>query len=94
MKKFILGTALSLFVAAPAFADFSIDEMKTLAGLAVDEFARENADHAQHLSGWKIWKSGEGAKVKIYVNHGGMNMEFNFDCHKHGDGRLQCHAQE
>lgn len=94
MKKFIAaGFAIGLLASGSAMAAYSIEEMQKLTSLALEDFTRENGDHAQHLTGWKTWKSGEGVKVKIYVAHDGMNMEFNYDCVKHGSDHLQCDAQ-
>lgn len=92
-KTFLAVAALALAAASPAMAAFNIQEMQQVEGLALADFAQENASHVGHLTGWKTWKSGEDVKVKIYVAHDGMNMEFNYHCHKHGDGKLQCHAQ-
>ena len=94
MKKIMLCVlTLSSLASVSAKAEFSLQELQLVNGLAISEYARENSQHAQHITGWKTWKSGEGAKVKLYVAHDGMNMEHNYDCQKHGDGKLQCHAQ-
>jgi hypothetical protein len=95
MKKILFGFGiLALFAAQPVMAEFNVQEMQQVTGLALDDFARDNAEHVQHLTGWKIWKSGEGVKVKLYVDHDGMNMEHNYSCYKHEDSKLQCHVQE
>jgi hypothetical protein len=100
MKNIAFGiAALSLLANAPAFAagehgNISIQEMQQLTGMAISEFSAENAGHVQHLTGWKTWRSGSDIKVKLYVTHDGMNMEFNYNCHKHGNGVLQCHVQQ
>lgn len=99
MKTFAFGiAALSLLIASPALAEddhgkINVQEMQTLTGLAIGDFGVNEPGHVQHLTGWKTWRSGADVKVKIYVTHDGMNMEFNYHCHKHGDGKLQCHAQ-
>lgn len=94
MKKLILaGFVGSLTLgSSAAFAAFSIEELHTATKKATDAFATANPDHVEHFSGYKSWKSGEDAKVKIYVSHDGMNMEFNYLCHNH-DGTIECHAQ-
>lgn len=92
MKK-ILFVSFAFLASQSALAEFSVPEMHEVTGLALTDFGRENAEHIQHLTGWKIWKSGEDVKVKLYVDHGGMTMEHNYTCHKHGDAK-QCHAQE
>lgn len=100
MKTFAFALAVSALLsgsnAALADADhgsITVKEMQTLTGIAIDDFSAENAGHVQHLTGWKTWRSNADVKVKIYVTHDGMNMEYNYHCHKHGDGKLQCHPQ-
>lgn len=99
MKNILLaGLAIGIITSVAAKAEgehgsISLQEMQQLTGMAIDEFSAENAGHIQHLTGWKTWRSGADIKVKLYVTHDGMNMEFNFDCHKHGNGKLQCHAK-
>lgn len=94
MKLFSVLATLGLLSGTTAFANFTVNEMQQMTTLSIEEFVRENPDHSAHLTGWKVWKSGTVVKVKIYADHGGMNMEFNYGCHKHGDGQLQCHVTE
>ena len=95
----LFAVSLLLMAFAPsAFAAFSIEELHQASRAATDEFQRDNPDHVDHFAGYKSWKSGEDAKVKIYVSHGGMNMEFNYNCYKHDNQEthetmIQCHAQ-
>lgn len=93
MKRSLV-TAL-LFVAGlgvgTARADYTLDEVHAAAKIATTDFERDHAEHAAHFVGYKVWKSGENAKVKIYVNHGGHAMEFDYLCHKHDDA-TECHA--
>ncbi len=77
--------------AAQAATGLSIAEINAVAKIATDKFAAENPDHVEHFVGYKVWKTGEESKVKVYVTHDGMNMEFNYNCHKHDDGDLECH---
>ena len=98
MKKLTFAlTALAFVTAQAVFAEdhgkISVQEMQQLTGMALADFQANEAGHAQHLTGWKTWRSNADVKVKIYVAHDGMNMEFNYHCHKHGDGKLQCHNQ-
>lgn len=84
--------------AQPSFAAFSIEELHQASRAAVDDFQKENPDHVEHFTGYKSWKSGDDAKVKVYVSHDGMNMEFNYNCYKHDNHEthetiVQCHAQ-
>ena len=95
MKTRITGCAfafLTLASASIARADFSVADVHVAGKSATDAFAAANPDHVAHFTGYKAWKSGEEAKVKIYVSHDGMNMEFNYLCHKHDDG-IECHNQ-
>ncbi len=92
---FRLITPFLLFFANPlvfAAEGFSFDDLAAVSKLAYEDFAKKNADHVEHLVGYKSWKSGDEARVKIYVKHDGMNMEFNYNCHRH-DNSLECHAQ-
>lgn len=75
-----------------ALAAFSVEELHSASQLAVADFRASNPDHVEHLVGYKTWKSNDEAKVKVYVSHDGMNMEFNYLCHKH-DNAVECHAQ-
>ncbi len=95
MKKYLLFLLSAFsFVANSqvAWAAFSIDELHAATKIAVDNFRRANTGHVEHFMGYKSWKSGEDSKVKIYVNHEGMTMEFNYLCHKH-DAAIECHDQ-
>jgi hypothetical protein len=80
------------FSVGTAKADFSVNDIHEAAKLATTEFETKNAGHAAHFVGYKVWKSKDESKVKIYVNHGGTNMEFDYMCHKHGTD-IECHAQ-
>ena len=70
----------------------SVDVLYNKAATALDDFKQSNPDHVQHFTGYKAWNSGEDSKVKVYVAHDGMNMEFNYLCMKH-DASIACHAQ-
>lgn len=91
LRNVVLLGAIAFF-GTNAFAAFSIDEVLDVTKLALKDFATEHPDHVDHFVGYKSWKSGEDAKVKIYVDHDGMSMEYNYVCHKHETG-LECHAQ-
>lgn len=90
----LLGVALPFaFVSSIAFAaPLTMEELQAATKLAGEDFAKNQAAHAEHFTGFKTWKSGDEARVKIYVTHQGSNMEFNYQCMKHGD-ELMCHAQ-
>ena len=96
--KAVVTTALfavSSMICGASFASaaaFSIADLQVGAKLATDKFETDQAAHVEHFVGYKAWKSGEEMKVKIYVNHNGMNMEFNYYCHKHDDG-IECHDE-
>ena len=76
-----------------AQAEFSTAEMQAATNLAIEDYSRDNGSHAVHLSGWKVWKSGDAVKIKLYIAHDGMTMEENFECHKHSAADIQCHLQ-
>lgn len=92
-RKLFFTVAMAIVFLAPrAFADFSISELVDVTKLALNDFQLNQKEHVPHFVGYKSWKSGEDSKVKIYVTHDGMNMEFNYLCHKH-DASMECHAQ-
>ena len=92
MKKIL--TCLAAFtIATPAMAAFSVSDLHSASTLSVTDFGKTNPDHSAHLTGYKTWKSGDDAKVKVYVAHDGMNMEFNYVCHKHTPTTVECHFQ-
>lgn len=95
MKKYLFSSILGFSLLAfgtSAMAAFSIDELQAAAASALDDFKQNNPGHVPHFTGYKAWNSGEDSKVKIYVSHDGMNMEFNYLCMKH-DTSIACHAQ-
>ena len=94
MKRKLLGAALAIVaVSVPAFAaPMNFETLSTVSKLAYDDFAAANPDHVVHFNGFKAWPSGDDGRVKIYVNHDGMAMEFNYNCHVHEEG-AECHRQ-
>lgn len=82
MKKIIaLASLICLGSTLPAMAlPFSADQLVLATQSALVEFNKSNSSHGVHLTGFKTWISAEDAKVKIYVNHDGMNMDFNYLC--------------
>ncbi len=89
----ILVTSLVMTFSFRSLAEepqgFSPTELVQGTTVAMDVFKTENPDHMVHLSGFKTWKSGADAKVKFYVNHDGMNMEYNYLCLKH-ETQIHC----
>lgn len=71
---------LALVTSVSAHAAFSLDQLTLAAKSAVDDFKARNPGHLMHATGYKVWKSDEDAKVKIYVDHDGMPMEFDYAC--------------
>ena len=91
LGNYLLGISI-LCLGSSAFADFSTVELQDATKVGIEEFTTLNPGHASHLFGYKTWKSEEDAKIIIYVDHGGMAMEFEFQCHKH-EGNIECHEQ-
>lgn len=83
---------LALTLSSPAWAAFTPTDLLDVTRLAIDQFTTDNPDHVPHFVGYKAWKSGEDGRVKIYVDHDGHAMEFDFICQKHDEGP-ECHAQ-
>ena len=95
MKKILASAAVLASVssfAATGFAGVDFAGLQTLSKVAFTDFSIANADHVQHFTGFKSWQSGDDGRVKIYVNHDGMAMEFNYLCHFHDEGP-ECHLQ-
>ncbi len=91
LNSILILVAFGLFV-NQAFGAFNIEELQAVTKLALEDFKKTQVEHTPHFFGYKSWKSGEDAKVKIYVNHDGMKMEFDYVCHKHAD-KMECHGQ-
>jgi len=79
-----------LVMSAPSYAAYTVDQLTDITKLAIQSFRTKEPTHAKHANGFKSWISGEDAKVKIYVNHDGATMEFNYLCHDH-DAKTECH---
>lgn len=93
--KLVIAVFGLMLGAATASADegvFTAAKMLDATKLAIDDFTAENPTHAEHLTGFKSWKSGHDARVRLYVTHDASTMEFNFTCHEHDEG-IECHAQ-
>lgn len=90
MFKNIFFAVAAASISLNAFAAFNVDNVVEASKLALDDF--KTTTHAEHFVGFKAWKSGDEAKVKVYVDHDGMAMEVNYLCHQH-DGEIECHAQ-
>lgn len=98
MKKYSVAlAALYALCVTPALAaPFSVDDLLAVTKLAVEDLKKTKPEHAEHFYGYKSWLSGDESKVKVYVKHDGMTMDFNYTCHKHSHGEeveLECHAQ-
>lgn len=71
-----------MFLALALAAGFSIADLNTAGKVASDVFVQDHQAHTEHFTGYKVWKSGADAKVKVYVDHGGMAMEYDYTCFK------------
>lgn len=84
-KISVLMTSI-MTISSLVFADepqsFNPTELIQATTIAMDVFKTANPDHIVHLTGFKTWKSGADAKVKFYITHDGMNMEYNYLCLK------------
>jgi hypothetical protein len=95
MKKHFTFITLILSTTIPlsAFAaPFTAEQLISATQVALVEFNKNNSSHGVHLTGFKTWISAEEAKVKIYVDHEGMNMDFNYLCQNH-QGQIHCQPQ-
>jgi hypothetical protein len=82
---------MSVMAIADESQGFIPTELVQATSIAMELFKTANPDHIVHLSGFKTWKSGVDAKVKFYVAHDGMNMEYNYSCLKQ-ENRIHCSA--
>ena len=88
--KFVFGLAVAM-ASSVMFADgFNIDQIQEVSKIAIAKFKTDHADMIDHATGYKTWKSGVDGKVKIYINHDGMAMEYNYLCHQH-ETAIECH---
>lgn len=92
MKNLIFIASVLLSTSAFAMEGFTAEQLITATQTSIAQFNQSNSSHAAHLSGFKTWISGMDAKVKLYVSHDGMNMDFNYLCQNHG-GAIHCTVQ-
>lgn len=78
-------------VALSGQAAVTFDDLQSATKTAFEDFTTRNPSHVEHFTGFKTWKSGNDGKVKIYVDHGGMNMEFNYTCIREAEV-ISCHS--
>lgn len=89
-KLFLLLATVSLSNGALA-AEFSAGDLVQATQVALKMFSDASPGHVVHITGFKTWKSGADAKVKIYMTHDGMAMETNYQCTGAG-GQIRCTA--
>lgn len=87
-----LGFSFLVLHGVQSMAVFNSDEMQTATQSAIFELKKTEPGHFPHITGFKTWASAEDAKVKLYISHDGMTMEFNYLCNKH-PGTIDCHIQ-
>lgn len=94
MKKALMMVISALVISSSAMAiePFAAEDLLEATRTAMDTFAAANPSHVQHVSGFKTWRSGRDAKVKVYVSHDGMTMEFNYGCTRQGT-LVRCASQ-
>lgn len=90
--KLFSTLALTIFAASAAnAAEFSPAELLTATQTSLKLFSDANPAHVVHITGFKTWKSGADAKVKVYMTHDGMAMEYSYQCQSAG-GQVHCAA--
>lgn len=94
MKKILATISLVSFAAlSTAFAidtnEFTPSELLEATNLSLKNLSEVKPEHVEHITGFKTWKSGTEAKVKIYVAHDNMTMDFNYLCSKQ-EHKIQC----
>ena len=85
-----LTFGLSLAPAAAfAHSAFTAVELIDAAKVVVAQFTADSPDLVRDVFGYKVWKSGEAAKVKVYYRGDNQtNQEANYVCNKHGEDEL------
>ena len=81
--------SFSTLAGAAEATDFTSADLLAASEAALKSFQTGSPEHAAHLTGFKTWKSGVDAKVKIYVLHGGATMEMNYLCIKSAN-QIRC----
>lgn len=75
---------------------FDDQKLLKVTAVAVEKFKVENPDHVDAFYGYKAWKSGEDAKVDVYMKHGTQTMTISYLCHEHenddGTPYFECHG--
>jgi hypothetical protein len=94
MKKISATISLvSLIAVSTAFAidtnEFIPSELLEATNVALKNLTEIKPEHVEHITGFKTWKSGTDAKVKIYVAHDNMTMDYNYLCGKQ-ENKIQC----
>lgn len=92
MKRFLIATLGVLAFSQASFAAMSFADLQQVTQLAYTDFSTAHPDHVVHFTGFKTWISGETSRVKVYVNHEGMAMEYSYLCERH-ETALECHHQ-
>lgn len=92
MKRSLILASFLAATSANAQGAFTLDELHAASKAATATFSDDNPSHVEHVTGYKTWKSGADAKVKIYVSHGSMTMEHDYVCRK-TDAAVECQEE-
>lgn len=94
MKTINLLLLVSLFFTFNVKAESVLtqEELLTIAKQVLKEFTEANPGHAGHLTGFKVWRSGQDGKVKLYLDHGGHEMESDYLCVRQAN-RFECREE-
>ncbi len=88
--KLGFSAILSLFLGVSAFGtELSLSELQAASKTATELFASKNSGHLQFVTGFKVWKAGDDAKVKVYMNHHGTAMDVEYTCFR-AAGAIDC----
>jgi len=88
--KFTLSAIASLFFGLSAFgAEFSLTELQAASKTATELFASKNSGHLEFVTGFKVWKAGDDAKVRVYMTHHGSSMDVDYTCFR-AAGAIDC----
>jgi hypothetical protein len=93
MTKFLVSLTLVLSSTA-AMAAFTTERLLDANKAALDAFkVGFPTMKVSDITGFKTWKSGDDAKVAIYMDMSGMPMETDYDCTDSGT-QLDCQVTQ
>jgi hypothetical protein len=92
-NRFLLAACVA-FSSTAALAAFSPDRLIDANKAALEVFKKGFSNmNASDITGFKSWKSGDDAKVAVYMDMDGSPMETDYDC-TDNNGKLDCQVTQ